>query len=90
MSSISEQIIQKFTTSNSFEAALSRLENTREEVTITGLTQSGISLFISGCHQKNHKNWLVIVEDKEAAAYIQNDLERFLGKDEALFYPASS
>jgi transcription-repair coupling factor (superfamily II helicase) len=89
MSSISEQIIQKFTTSNSFEAVLSRLENTREEVTITGLTQSGISLFISGGHQKNQKNWLVIVEDKEAAAYIQNDLERFLGKDEALFYPAS-
>jgi len=89
MSSISEQIIQKFTTSNSFEAALSRLENTRGEVKITGLTQSGISIFISSGHQENQKNWLVIVEDKEAAAYIQNDLERFLGKDEALFYPAS-
>jgi len=89
MSSISEQIIQKFTTSNSFEAALSRLENTRGEIKITGLTQSGISIFISSGHQKNQKNWLVIVEDKEAAAYIQNDLERFLGKDEALFYPAS-
>ncbi len=89
MSSISEQIIQKFTTSKSFEAALSRLENTRGEIKITGLTQSGISIFISSGHQKNQKNWLVIVEDKEAAAYIQNDLERFLGKDEALFYPAS-
>ena len=89
MSSISEQIIQKFTTSNSFEAALSRLENTRGEIKITGLTQSGISIFISSGHQKNQKNWLVIIEDKEAAAYIQNDLERFLGKDEALFYPAS-
>ncbi|MEK9912845.1 MAG: transcription-repair coupling factor, partial [Flavobacteriaceae bacterium] len=89
MSSISEQIIQKFTTSNSFEAALSRLENIRGEIKITGLTQSGISIFISSGHQKNQKNWLVIVEDKEAAAYIQNDLERFLGKDEALFYPAS-
>lgn len=89
MSSISEQIIQKFTTSNSFEAVLSRIENTRGEVKITGLTQSGISIFISSGHQNNQKNWLVIVEDKEAAAYIQNDLERFLGKDEALFYPAS-
>ena len=89
MSSISEQIIQKFTTSKSFEAALSRLENTRGEIKITGLTQSGISIFISSGHQKNQKNWLVIVEDKEAAVYIQNDLERFLGKDEALFYPAS-
>ena len=89
MSSISEQIIQRFTTSNSFEAALSRLENTRGEVKITGLTQSGISIFISSGHQKNQKNWLVILEDKETAAYLQNDLERFLGKDEALFYPAS-
>ena len=89
MSSISEQIIQKFTTSNSFEAALSRLESARGEVKIAGLTQSGISIFISSGHRKNQKNWLVIVEDKEAAAYIQNDLERFLGKDEALFYPAS-
>jgi transcription-repair coupling factor (superfamily II helicase) len=89
MSSISEQIIKKFTTSDSFEAALSRIENTRGEVKINGLTQSGISLFISSGHQENQKNWLVIVEDKEAAAYIQNDLERFLGKDEALFYPAS-
>jgi hypothetical protein len=59
MSSISEQIIQKFTTSNSFEAALSRIENTRGEVKITGLTQSGISIFISSGHQENQKNWLV-------------------------------
>jgi transcription-repair coupling factor (superfamily II helicase) len=89
MSSISEQIIQKFTSSNSFEQALTRLENTGQEIKVTGLTQSGISVFISSGHQKNQKNWLVIVEDKEAAAYIQNDLARFLGKDEALFYPAS-
>ena len=74
MSSISEQIIQKFTTSNSFEDVLSRLKYTRREVKITGLTQSGISIFISSGHQNNQKNWLVIVEDKEAAAYIQNYL----------------
>ena len=55
MSSISEQIIQKFTSSNSFEAVLSRIENTRGEVKITGLTQSGISIFISSGHQKKSK-----------------------------------
>ena len=60
MSSISEQIIQKFTTSNSFEAALSRLENARGEIKITGLTQSGISIFISSGHQKNQKNWALM------------------------------
>jgi transcription-repair coupling factor (superfamily II helicase) len=32
---------------------------------------------------------VLILEDKETAAYVLNDLESFIGEDRVLFYPAS-
>ncbi len=77
-----EQIVQK--------KQLSRLiSSEKHQVQITNLVGSSLSFVISECFKKVEKPFLLILNDKEEAAYYLNDLEQLLNDKDVLFYPGS-
>lgn len=58
-------------------------------VFLNGLPGSALSFAVSALFQKKKAPFLLLLEDKETAAYILNDLEQFVGEEQVLFYPAS-
>jgi len=60
-----------------------------QSVNILELVGSSLSFTIAESFKKTDKPFLLILEDKETAAYHLNDLEQLLGEKNLLFYPAS-
>ncbi len=56
---------------------------------ISGLTGSSLSLVIAEVFKISENPFLIILNDKEEAAYHLNDLENILGDKNVLFYPGS-
>lgn len=54
-----------------------------------GLAGSSLSFVIAEVFKQTDLPFLVILNDKEEAAYHLNDLEQLLGEDTVLFYPGS-
>ena len=50
---------------------------------------SHTAMLAAAAYLKTGKTQLLIAENKEQAAYLQNDLEKLLGKTPCYFYPAS-
>ena len=69
-----------------------KLENSiaknEKNTLVKGLIGSSLSFVISSIFSKNKKSILLILENKETAAYHFNDLEK-LNNDNVLFYPES-
>jgi len=60
-----------------------------QQISITNLVGSALSFAISGAFKKADLPFLIILNDKEEAAYYLNDLEQLLGDKNVLFYPGS-
>ena len=56
---------------------------------LKGLVGSSVSFAISESFKGADSPFLVLLQDKEEAAYILNDLEQLLGEKDVLFYPGS-
>lgn len=56
---------------------------------LKGLTASSLSFLWTALYQDQPRPLLIILKDKETAAYYLNDLERLLGEKHVLFYPSS-
>lgn len=56
---------------------------------INGLTGSSLSFLVAAAFKTNEFPFLVVLNDKEEAAYYLNDLEQLLGEKDVLFYPGS-
>jgi len=56
---------------------------------ISGLVGSSYSIAIAEVFKTTDKPFLIILNDKEEAAYHLNDLENLLGEKNVLFYPGS-
>ncbi|MAY21834.1 MAG: transcription-repair coupling factor [Flavobacteriaceae bacterium] len=56
---------------------------------VEGLVGSSLSLVISQVFKSSEVPFLLILNDKEEAAYYLNDLENLLGDQDVLFYPGS-
>ncbi len=63
--------------------------NKRHHIHLKGLTGSALSFLISGVFKNSELPFLVLLNDKEEAAYYLNDLEQLIGENEVLFYPGS-
>ncbi|WP_445383304.1 transcription-repair coupling factor [Robiginitalea sp. IMCC43444] len=57
--------------------------------TLNGLSGSSLSFVISESFKRAERPFLLLLEDKEEAAYYLNDLEELLGDKDVLFYPGS-
>ena len=63
------------------------LEDNR--IPLKGLTGSSLSFVIADVFKTNDFPFLVLLNDKEEAAYYLNDLEQLIGENDVLFYPGS-
>jgi len=66
--------------------AIAQSEN---NIAVSGLVGSSFSLVIAAVFKTAEKPFLLILNDKEEAAYHLNDLENLLGDSNVLFYPGS-
>ena len=65
------------------------IANSQQNITVTGLVGSAVSLVIANSFKATDLPFLLIFNDKEEAAYHLNDLENLLGDQNVLFYPGS-
>ncbi len=65
------------------------IARSEKNITITGLVGSSFPLVIAETFKISEVPFLVILNDKEDAAYHLNDLENLLGDQNVLFYPGS-
>ena len=60
-----------------------------EKVSVSGLAGSSYAFLVAALFEQHKKHLVWVLEDKEEAAYMHNDLERLLPNHQVLFYPAS-
>ena len=65
------------------------LENPLSKIQLKGLLGSSLSFVFQAIFKKSEKPFLLILNEKEEAAYILNDLEQMIGANDVLFYPSS-
>ena len=82
-------ISQLFSQSLQLQQLQNAISENEKNISITGLSGSATSFFIAEAFKKTDIPYLVILEDKEEAAYVLNDIEQFLGDKDVLFYPGS-
>ena len=59
------------------------------KIQLKGLLGSSLSFVLQAVFKKSEKPFLLILNEKEEAAYILNDLEQMIGQNDVLFYPSS-
>ncbi|RVT80072.1 transcription-repair coupling factor [Flavobacterium sufflavum] len=64
-------------------------EKNMAKLHLNGLLGSAVSFVIRSAFKKAELPFLVILNNKEEAAYYLNDLEQMIGEQDVLFYPAS-
>lgn len=65
------------------------LQTDRQKIHLNGLVGSSLSFVVQSLFKKAEQPFLLILDDKEEAAYYLNDLEQMIGGDDVLFYPGS-
>lgn len=63
--------------------------NEHKRIHLRGLVGSLDAVVLSAVYSNNHQNHLVVLHDKEEAAYFHNDLQNLLIGKEILFFPTS-
>lgn len=63
--------------------------NESKNLHLKGLTGSLDAVFVAAVQGQNHQNHLVILHDKEEAAYFQHDLQNLLERKDPLLFPTS-
>ncbi|MDP5044193.1 MAG: transcription-repair coupling factor, partial [Leeuwenhoekiella sp.] len=69
--------------------AISSSEENSSRITLNGLIGSSLSILIAESFKTADKPFLIILNDKEEAAYVLNDLEQLVKESNVLFYPGS-
>jgi len=64
-------------------------EKNTAKLHLSGLLGSAVSFVIHSVFKKSELPFLVILNNKEEAAYYLNDLEQMIGEQDVLFYPGS-
>jgi len=65
------------------------ISGSQRKISVSGLVGSATSIVISEVFKISEKPFLLILNDKEEAAYHLNDLEQLHGDQNVLFYPGS-
>ncbi len=63
--------------------------NENKNIHLKGIVGSLDAVFLAAVQGQNHQNHLVILHDKEEAAYFQHDLQNLLDRKDALLFPTS-
>lgn len=84
-----EQIIQLYQAEPKNIELAGALKDNNSRVQLRNVTGSAGSFIAAAVFNTLSKPQLIILSDKEEAAYFLNDLENLLGQDNVLFFPAS-
>lgn len=82
------EILKKYEQNPKIEQ-ISQLLVERKKASVSGLIGSSLSIIIQSLFKKSELPFLLILNDKEEAAYYLNDLEQLLNDEDVLFYPGS-
>ena len=61
----------------------------RAKKSVFRVSRALYAFLVAAIFEKSKKTMVLVLNDKEEAAYIFNDLERLLTDQQVLFYPAS-
>ena len=84
-----QEIVNQYAKSAKSLEVLKQIQQDKNHFQITNLVGSSLSFVISETFKKVNKTYLLILNDKEEAAYFLNDLEHLIGHKNVLFYPGS-
>ena len=84
-----QRIINQYQKSANVSQITEALLKEKTHFQISNLVGSSVSFVISETFKKANRPYLLILNDKEEAAYYLNDLEQLLGTKNVLFYPGS-
>ena len=84
-----QEIVNQYQESVKVKQILKQIQLDKNQIQITNLVGSLMSFVISETFKKDDKSYLLILNDKEEAAYHLNDLEQLLDQKNVLFYPGS-
>jgi transcription-repair coupling factor (superfamily II helicase) len=84
-----EDLLKKFNESGNNLLLTQELKGGVTRIHLKNVVGSAISFIAASAYQNVYKTNLLIVNDKEEAAYLLNDLENLLGEENVLFFPAS-
>ncbi len=82
-------LIKSYTTSEKVKQIVDSLVPDASKIHLKGLIGSSLSMVMQAVFKKTEKPLLLIINEKEAAAYYLNDLEQMVGTNDVLFYPSS-
>ena len=82
-------VVEKYDKATKVSQISEILQQSENKIHLKGLVGSSLSFVANSLFQKSELPFLMIFEDKEAAAYYLNDLEQLIGDKEVLFYPGS-
>lgn len=83
------EIISKYRESGKIKEIAKSLQQPGNKVLVKGLVGSSLSFVTDPLFRETELPFLLILKDKEEAAYYLNDLEALVGQDDVLFYPGS-
>ncbi|WP_157485865.1 transcription-repair coupling factor [Flavobacterium soli] len=66
-----------------------QLDIREQKIHLKGLIGSSLSFVVKSLFTKSENPYLLILNDKEEAAYYLNDLEQLINDEDVLFYPGS-
>ncbi len=82
-------LLQLFEQSPQIRKLQDFIASAEKKISLSGLSGSAISFVVTSAFSKAEAPFLLILEDKEEAAYYLNDLELLAGEGDVLFYPGS-
>ncbi len=84
-----QNIVSAYEQSSKIKQIVQQLQQDKNHFQLSNLVGSSLSFVISTTFKNVEKPFLLIFNDKEAAAYYLNDLEQLVGDKNVLFYPGS-
>ena len=84
-----QSLLSKYEKSAKIKQIADLLQHKNTKIHLKGLMASALSFVVKTLFSKSENPFLIILDDKEQAAYYLNDLEQLIGEQDVLFYPAS-
>lgn len=89
MSKASTSLQNRYDKSPKINQIAEQLEIREQKIHLKGLIGSSMSFVVKSLFTKSENPYLLILNDKEEAAYYLNDLEQLINDEDVLFYPGS-
>lgn len=83
------EILDKYSQSAKVKQIVAALQERENKIHVKGLVGSALSFVTDPLFRQSELPFLLILKDKEEAAYYLNDLEQLIGDQDVLFYPGS-